>query len=149
RAQSDAVLFEFGPSRQRKLEIREDIRRWDPSLRTLLQILLTLTYYRLQRPVKDLPPKVAEAVIAFNTDIARTAQLMADEVCGTPPGPAPDLLASATRLEGEIRKYFADRGLSISPLAADVVTLTRNLASILVPLSGDMRVAFASNRHAI
>ena len=35
-AQADAVLFEFGPSRQRKLQIREDVRRWQPSIRTLL-----------------------------------------------------------------------------------------------------------------
>jgi hypothetical protein len=30
KAQSDAVLFEFGPSRERKLKIRDDIRRWQP-----------------------------------------------------------------------------------------------------------------------
>jgi len=143
RAQSDAILFEFGPSRQRKLEIREDIRRWNPTLRALLQVQLTLAYYRLQRPIQDLPHEVAEAVIAFNTDISRTAQVMADEICGTPPGPVPDILASATRLEGEIRKYFANRGISVSPLAADVVTLTRNLASILFPLCHDIQAAFA------
>jgi multidrug resistance protein MdtO len=149
RAQSDAILFEFGPSRQRKLEIRDDIRRWDPLLRTLLQVQLTFSYYRLQRQLQDLPPGVAEAEIALDTDIARIAQVMADEVCGKPPGSAPDILASATRLEREIRKYFADRSLSISPLAADVVTLTRNLAAILVPLHDDIHVAFASNRQAI
>lgn len=148
-AQSDAILFEFGPSRQRKLEIREDIRRWDPSLRTLLQVQLSFLYYQLQRPIQDLPPAVAEAENAFDKDIAGMAQVMADEVCGNLPGPAPDILASATRLEGEIREYFAGRGLSITPQAADVVTLTRNLASILVPLRDDIHIAFASNRQAI
>ncbi|MCU1312256.1 MAG: hypothetical protein JWM54_13, partial [Acidobacteriaceae bacterium] len=29
-AQSDAVFLEFGPSRPRKIQIREDIRRWQP-----------------------------------------------------------------------------------------------------------------------
>ncbi len=146
-AQADAILFEFGPLRQRKLEIREDIRRWDPSLRTLLQVQLTFSYYRLQRPIEDLPPGIAEAETAFDKDIARTAQVMADEVSGKLPGPTPDIVASVTRLEEEIRKYFASRSLSLTPQAADVVTLTRNLASILVPLCDDIRTAFATNRQ--
>ncbi len=49
-AQSDAVIFEFGPSRPAKMERRDDIRRWQPSLRTLLQVQLTSLQYR--------PPKV-------------------------------------------------------------------------------------------
>jgi multidrug resistance protein MdtO len=149
RAQSDAIIFEFGPLRQHKLEIREDMRRWDPPLRTLLQVQLTFSYYRLQRPIQDLPPGVAEAEIAFDKEIAGMAQVMADDVCRRPTGAAPDVLASAARLEGEIRKYFAGRGLSVSPLAADVVTLTRNLASILVPLRDDIHIAFARNRQAV
>ena len=44
-AQSDAVLLEFGPSRQRKLQIREDIRRWQPAIRTLLQVQITAVQY--------------------------------------------------------------------------------------------------------
>ena len=44
-AQADAVLFEFGPSRQRKLQIREDVRRWQPSIRTLLQVQITAVQY--------------------------------------------------------------------------------------------------------
>ena len=36
RAQSDAVLFEFGAARERKLKIRDDIRRWQPAIRTLV-----------------------------------------------------------------------------------------------------------------
>ena len=148
-AQSDAILFEFGPSRQRRLEIRDDMRRWDASLRTLLQVQLTFSYYRLQRPIQDLPSGIAEAETAFDKDIARTAQGMADEVCGRLPGSAPDILASATGLEGEIRKHLAGGGLSVTPPAADVVTLTRNLTSILLFLRDDIHVAFASNRHAI
>jgi multidrug resistance protein MdtO len=145
RAQSDAVLFEFGPSRQRKLEVREDMRRWDPSLRTLLQVQLTFSHYRLQRPLEDLP-QVAEAEIAFNDDIARMIQLMADEVCGNAPGSVPDVRESAGRLEEEIRRYYTENGLPIAPRMADVISLVRNLTLILVPLYEDIHVAFASER---
>ena len=44
-AQADAVLFEFGPSRRRKLQIREDIRRWQPTIRTLLQVQIASVQY--------------------------------------------------------------------------------------------------------
>ncbi len=147
RAQSDAILFEFGPSRERKLEIREHMRRWDPSLRTLLQVQLTFSHYRSQKLLQEVPA-VAEAKIAFNHDIARTIQQVTDEVCGNAPRPAPDVSTSARRLEGEIRKYYAESGLSIAPRAADVISLIRNLTLILVPLYEDIHVVFASDRRA-
>jgi hypothetical protein len=31
---ADGVLFEFGPSRQQDLALRDQIRRWQPQLRT-------------------------------------------------------------------------------------------------------------------
>jgi multidrug resistance protein MdtO len=147
RAQSDAILFEFGPSRQRKLEIREHMRRWDPLLRTLLQVLLTFSHYRLPKPLQSLPA-VAEAEITFSDDIARTIQLMADEVCGNAPGTAPDVRTSAERLEAEIRKYYVESSLPIAPRAADVISLIRNLIVILAPLYEDIHVAFANNAPA-
>ena len=53
--QADAVLFEFGPSRQRKLQIREDVRRWQPSIRTLLQVQITSVQYLVNRPLSICP----------------------------------------------------------------------------------------------
>jgi multidrug resistance protein MdtO len=148
RAQSDAILFEFGPSRQRKLEVRESMRRWDPSLRTLLQVLLTFAHYRQQRPLQDFPA-IAEAEIAFNHDIVRTIQFMADEVCGNAPGSAPDVRASAQRLEEEIRKNYAEESLPTAPRAADVISLVQNLRLILVPLYEDIHIALANDQRSV
>jgi multidrug resistance protein MdtO len=47
-AQSDAVLIEFSPSRRRKLQIREEIRRWQPAIRTLLLVQITAAQYLAQ-----------------------------------------------------------------------------------------------------
>jgi multidrug resistance protein MdtO len=145
-AQSDAILFEFGPDRERKLEIRAHMRRWDPSLRTLLQVQLTFFHYQLQRSLENLPA-ISEAEIAFNADVGRTIQLMADEVCGKPAGPAPDVNASASQLEEQIRKHYADVGLPIDPQVADVLSLIQNLRQVLVPLYQDIQISFADMRQ--
>src|SRR4029077_13156496 len=48
RSHSDAVLFEFGPSRQQDLALRDRIRRWQPPLRLLFLTQIALLKYRLQ-----------------------------------------------------------------------------------------------------
>lgn len=148
RAQSDAILFEFGPARERKLKIREDIRRWQPLLRTLVQIQNAFSQYRLQKPLQELPQGIAQAHIAFETDTARMAQMMADEVSGKTSETVPDLAVSAARLEQEIRRYYGEPGLSITPEASDVISLTQNLASVLAMLHEDIHATFANREHA-
>lgn len=149
RAQADAILFEFGPSRERKLKIREDIKRWQPMLRTLLQVQGTFAQYPLQTPLEGLPPAIAEAQIAFVRDTARMAQAMADEVFGKTVETAPDIGVSASRLQEEIRKYYEGLGLPIASQASDVISLTRNLASILGPLHEDIHSTFVNQEQAM
>jgi multidrug resistance protein MdtO len=50
RALADGVLFEFGPSRQRDLELRSCIRQWQPQLRTLFVMRIASLKYRLRLP---------------------------------------------------------------------------------------------------
>jgi multidrug resistance protein MdtO len=149
RAQADAILFEFGPSRRRKLKIREDMRRWQPLSRTLMQVQMTFTQYSLQKPLKDLPEPIAAAHTAFEKDAALMAHAMADEVIGKTATTAPDILLSAARLEGEIRKSYEKRGLAMSPESVDVISLTRNLATILSSLYEDIHSTFLSYTPAV
>jgi multidrug resistance protein MdtO len=148
-AQSDAVLLEFGPARQRKLEIREDIRRWQPSIRTLLQLQMTVTQYRAETPLQDLPPSLAEAHIAFERDIARVMRALANEVNGNPSDPTPDPQNAARRLEQEIRKHYSSLGGQVSSQGADMISLAESMASILSPLYQDIHATFAASRRAI
>jgi multidrug resistance protein MdtO len=138
-AQSDAVLLEFGPSRQRKLQIREDIRRWQPSIRTLLLVQITAVQYLTLKPLKDLPDPIAQAGVAFEKDVARVMRAMASEVSGKPVDAVPDIRLSAARVQQEIRKDYQDLGVSVSSQASDVMDLTQSLASILAPLYEDIR----------
>jgi multidrug resistance protein MdtO len=143
RAQSDAVLLEFGASRRRKLEIREDIRRWQPSIRTLLQVQVTSAQYLLQKPLKELPPPIAEAGVTLEKDIAQVMRSLSNEVSGKPAQPVPDVRASAARLRRETDSYYGKRGVPVPPQASDVSGLARSLASILAPLYDDIHETFA------
>jgi multidrug resistance protein MdtO len=148
-AQADAVLFEFGPSRRRKLQAREDIRRWQPNLRTLLMVQVTASQYRIQMPLKDTPPEIAEAHIAFEKDCSRVVRAMADLVSGKIPAAVPDIKASAANLHEKIRSYFQERGLPVSPMGADSISLSEAMAFILAPLYEDIYATFAGSPDAV
>jgi len=143
-AQADAVLFEFGPSRERSLKIREDIWRWQPSIRTLLLVQVTAAQYIAQKPLTGLPEPIAKASAAFEKDIAQVMRAMANEVSGKPVGAVPDIQSSAARLREAIRRDYQDHGLPVSSQASDIIGLADSLASILAPLYEDVRSTFAS-----
>ncbi|HZL66567.1 MAG TPA: hypothetical protein VFC29_04470, partial [Candidatus Limnocylindrales bacterium] len=141
KAQSDAVLFEFGPTRARKLKIRDDIRRWQPTLGTLLQVQITYSQYLLDTRLVTLPQPIAEAQLAFQRNMALVMRALADEIDRKPSRPAPDVQESAAKLRQEIQEYF---GSPLPPRPADMITLAQNLASILAPLYLDIDATFAT-----
>jgi len=148
-AQSDAVLLDFSSSRPQKLQIRTDIRRWQPAIRTLLQVQITSAQYLAKNPLSDLPEPVAQAGVVFERDIAQVMRAMASEVSGKAVDAVPEIRLSAAKLQQEIRKYYEERGQQISPQASDVISLAENLASILAPLYEDIHSTFASPREDI
>jgi multidrug resistance protein MdtO len=149
RAQSDAILFEFGPSRQRKLQIRDDVRRWQPSIRTLLLVQITAIQYLVQKPLTQLPEPIAEAGVAFEREVARVMHAMASEVNGKHADAVPDIRESSARVQEEVHKYYADLGVPIPAQASDVVGLTERLATIIAPLYEDIRETFAAHDPGI
>jgi multidrug resistance protein MdtO len=148
-AQSDAVLFEFGPSRQRKLKIRDDFRRWQPTLRILLQVQITFLQYLWARRFPELPPIIAEAVMAFEENMAIIVQTMAEDVAGKISSAAPDIQESAAALRQELHEHYVRSGLPIPPSLADIVTLTQNLAHIVAPLYLDIHTTFTNPQQAV
>ena len=148
-AQSDAVLLEFGSSRQRKLEIREDMRRWQPGIRTLLVVQVTAAQYLSQKPLTDLPERIAQAVTAFERDVALVMRAMANELTGKPVDAVPDIRQSAARLPQGIHNHCQDLGIPLSPQASDLISLAESLASILAPLYEDIHATIAANKQVI
>jgi multidrug resistance protein MdtO len=147
KAQSDAVVFEFGPTRQRKLKIRDDIRRWQPTLGILLQVQITYLQYLFQTQSTTLPQPVVEAQTAFEEDLANIARAMSAEVSGTIAPAPPDIQASAAKLQDVIHEQYAHSG-GIPPSIADMITLTQNLASIVAPLFADIHSTFVNDQAA-
>jgi multidrug resistance protein MdtO len=148
KAQGDAVLFEFGPSRQRKLRIRDDFRRWQPTLGVLLQVQVTFLQYLSEKRFPELRAKIAEAQKAFEKDMATIVRTMSDEVSGKVSGTTPDIQESAAALRQEIHNHYTQSGLPIPPPLADMITLTQNLASIVAPLHRDIHTTFTIPEHA-
>jgi multidrug resistance protein MdtO len=141
-AQADAVLLDFSPSRQQKLQIRKNILRWQPAIRTLLQVQVTAAQYLARNPLASLPAPIAQAGTGFERDVAYVMRAMASEVNEKPVDMVPDLRQSAATVQQEIRKYYHDLGLPVPPQASDVAGLVESLASILSPLYEDIRSTF-------
>ena len=148
-AQADAVLFEFGPSRSRKLQIREDVRRWQPSIRTLLQVQVTSAQYLSLKPLTNLPEPIAQAGVAFEKDVALVMRAMASEVSGKPVAAVPDIRLSATRMREAISNYYQGHGVPVSNEATDVMGLADSLATILAPLYEDIRDTYAAQQRNV
>jgi len=148
-AQADAVLFEFGRSRQRKLRIRDDFRRWQPALGTLMQVQITGMQYLFEKRYPELTPEVAKALSTFEGDMATTARAMSDEVSGKGAGPAPDVLQSANGLRETIENHYVAVGQPVPSSLADMITISQNLASITAPLYADIHATFADPQKAL
>jgi multidrug resistance protein MdtO len=82
RSFADGVLFEFSPSRQRDLALRDRIRRWQPQLRALFLMRIASLKYGLQLPGFELPEAVRLAQRAYDERSAGILEDMADRVEG-------------------------------------------------------------------
>ncbi len=143
RAQADAVLFEFGSSRRRKLAMREDFRRWQSPIGILVQVQITFLQYFFEKRFPELPQPIAEAEIAFEQNMAAIARAMADDAAGRTSSAVPDVQESAQRLQDEIKKYYDASGAPIPPSLLAMIGLTQNLASIITPLYQDIHATFS------
>jgi len=148
-AQGDAVLFEFGPSRQQKLQIREDLRRWQPAIRTLLQVQVASAQYLVNKPLSNLPEPIAKAGVAFEKDIAQVMHAMASEVNGKPVEGVPDIRLSAAHMRQAVEQHYAGLGVPVPDGASDVAGLADSLATILAPLYEDIRATYEAHNQAL
>jgi multidrug resistance protein MdtO len=87
RSLADGVLFEFGPSRQPDLALRESFRQWQPQLRTLFLLRVTSLKYRLGLPGFELPEAIRIWQREYDDRSAGVLDDMANRVEGTQDGP--------------------------------------------------------------
>ena len=103
RASADAILFEFGPSRQAGLAWRNSIRLWQPRLRTLFLTRIALWKYRAQLPGFELPDTVLASQHYFDQQSAELLDSIADRLEGKRTQQKADLEESFERVEQAVR----------------------------------------------
>jgi len=103
----DAVLFEFGSSRQQDLALRGQIMRWQSQVRVLFLMETTWLKYRFQLPGFELPEGLREAQLEFDDEFARTLESMADRFEGKRSTRKAEFENSFKRLERNIQTCYA------------------------------------------
>jgi multidrug resistance protein MdtO len=107
RALADGVLFEFGPSREQDLALRDRIRRWQPQLRALLVLRISAWNYRARLPGFDLPDSIRSAQRDFDEELAWILEGMANGLEGKPAEVRDNFNSSLQHLEQSVELYTA------------------------------------------
>jgi multidrug resistance protein MdtO len=104
RALADGVLFEFGESRRRDMDLREQIREWQPQLRTLFVMRIASLKYRLRVPGFELPESVRARLEAYDEVSARIMDEIADRIDRQ----APDAAGKTAELDELLEEKLHD-----------------------------------------
>jgi len=138
RASADGVLFEFGPSRQQDLAWRTKFRQWQPQLQLLFVAEIALWKYRARLPGFELPHSVGAAQRAFDDELARVLEAIADRIEGRP-AQAGLITESLVRLERAASTY---QGSEPQPATADrlqaFLSLHRRIESLTSSLQKEI-----------
>jgi multidrug resistance protein MdtO len=139
RSLADGVLFEFGPSRQGDLALRNQIRQWHPQLRTLFVTRIALVKYRLQLPGFNLPAPALAAQQEFDNRLAATLDSMADRMEGKSPQRTGHFEDVFERLEQTVRACCSEGPQEL--LSAEMQTflaLSRSIESVTISLDREI-----------
>lgn len=131
RTSADAVLFEFDQNRAEALKLRANARIWQPQLRTLLLLQITLAHMRLREPSGTLPLSVERLM----KRCAQELTLIADMIEGTPH--APPVVADTGSLVPMVR----DENLATSSTANVAESLVIDSLSITSDLLKQVQAA--------
>jgi multidrug resistance protein MdtO len=145
RSLADGVLFEFGPSRQRDLELRDQIRRWQPQLRTLFVMRNVSWRYRAQLPGFELPESVRLRQQAYDDHSAHMLEEMAEWIERNAPHAENSIEESHELLNRTAEEIQAEEPAQLSPsAAASFAALLRSIDSLTTSLASEIGAEFGS-----
>jgi multidrug resistance protein MdtO len=139
RSLGDGLLLEFGPSRQQDLELRSQLRKWQPQLRMLFLTRITLFKYRLQLTGFELPAAVRASQLEFDSRLAVVLDRMADRMEGQAPAEDHDFKDAFERLEKAVRTCCSEgpqRSMAIE--LKTFLALSRTAESLVMSLDNEM-----------
>ena len=129
RALADGVLFEFGPSREQDLALRDRIRLWQPNLRMLFITNIVLWRYRARLPGFELPASIQPAQKEFDKRLATALEGMADRMEGGSTQKE-ELTTAYAQLEQAARKSSPKQGQQLTSQIQSFLTLSRRMAAL-------------------
>jgi len=139
RSLGDGLLLEFGPSRQQDLELRSQLRKWQPQLRMLFLTRITLFKYRLQLTGFELPAAVRASQLEFDSRLTVVLDRMADRMEGQTPAEDHDFKDAFERLEKAVRSYCSEelqRSMAIE--LKTFLALSRTAESLVMSLDNEI-----------
>ena len=139
RSLADAVLFEFGSSRQQDLALRDRIRQWQPQLRMLFLTRIALWKYRVQLPGFELPKPVAKTQEEFDHRLATTLDGMADRMEGKSSEGSDNFKRSVKSLDQTIRTYSSGTSHEVAAQFGVFLSLSRRIESLTLSLDEEMQ----------
>jgi multidrug resistance protein MdtO len=147
RALADGVLFEFGSSRRRDIEMRERIRRWQPQLRTLFLMRIASHKYRLHLPGFELPEAVRVYQREYDLRSAQMLEEMADAIEGKPGHVSAVKDDSSELLERVIQECGGPEVQRLPAVRVNsFVTLLREIDELTASLAKEIGTTFRSGR---
>ena len=135
RASADAVLLEFGPSRERDLVWRNRIKQWQPQLRILFLVRIALWKYRARLPGFDLPPAVSAAEKELDEESAKLLECLADDLDGKTGRQKPDLYQPFERLQRVVQSQLEQPYASRRPQINTLLRLSTMLTDLTTSFS--------------
>ncbi len=138
-AQADGVLFEFGPSRERDLQLRTYVQRWQPQLRALFLMRIALQKYRLQLPGFELPELLRVHLERYDSDSARLLEKMADWLERNEPQLTDKGEVPAERPNRTAERIAADAAAQLPPgRAQSLISLLRGIHEVTTVLAKEV-----------
>jgi multidrug resistance protein MdtO len=148
RLLADAVLFEFGPSRQKDLALRRQIVRWQSEVRMLFLMEIAWLKYSHQLPGFELPETLREAQQEFSHTLAQTLEGMADRIEGEPRKENLNFEDAVEYLERQIQSGFS-KGSSELPAAhmETLQSLSSRMRSLTISLANEIQINSFPLKH--
>jgi multidrug resistance protein MdtO len=144
RALADVVLFEFGPSRQQELALRDKVRRFHPQLRALFALRVTSWNYRAVRPGFLLPEPVLVAMKEFDDELATALAEMANRMEGTSTRSGDNLKDALEHLEQMVATWAPQESQGMLATQRHTARVRARRAGQLVPVIGaQTRILFS------
>ncbi|MBV8552695.1 MAG: FUSC family protein [Acidobacteriaceae bacterium] len=139
RSLADGVLFEFGPSREQDLALRNRIRQWQPQLRMLFLTRIALWKYRMRLPGFELPETISSAQEEFDGELAKTLDAMASRLEGKTNEREPGFEDSFKHLEQAVQSFSLEKPQeALLPRLETFLALSQRAESLATSLDSEI-----------